>query len=99
MSPLCISEIFTFRIYYLPHVPSPKCILVKETEVTSDVWQREMQSCGDKRSTYNGENKTKEESTLVNTMDNLFCSFIINDDANTAFRHVVGKCKKQNYGG
>ena len=34
---------------------------------------------------YNGENKTKEdESTLVNTIYNLFCSFIINDDANIA---------------
>ena len=30
----------------------------------------------------NGENKTKnDENTLVNTIDNLFCSVIINDDA------------------
>ena len=35
---------------------------------------------GDKRSIYNGESETTEnESTLVNTNDHLFCSFIIND--------------------
>ena len=42
---------------------------------------------------YNGENKTKEdESTLVNTIDNLFCSFIVND-ANIAFCHLAFKMK------
>ena len=40
-----------------------------------------MQSFGDKRSMYNGENKIKEEeSTLLNTIENLFCSITINDE-------------------
>ena len=48
-----------------------------------------MRSCGDKKGICNGENKTKEgESTLVNTIYNLFCSFIINDDGNIALRHL-----------
>ena len=47
----------------------------------------------DSRSMYNEENKTKEdESTLVNTIDNLFCSFIVND-ANIAFCHLAFKMK------
>ena len=34
--------------------------------------------------------KTKEDdSTLVNTMDDLFCRFIINDDANIALSHLA----------
>ena len=34
--------------------------------------------------------KTKEDdSTLVNTMDDLFCRFIINDDANIALFHLA----------
>ena len=42
---------------------------------------------------YNEENKTKEdESTLVNTIDNLFCSFIVND-ANITFCHLAFKMK------
>lgn len=52
--------------------------------MTSDVRQQEVRSCGYKRSIYNGEGKTKDRSTLVNTIDNLFCSFIINVGANIA---------------
>ena len=38
----------------------------------------------------NGENKTKEdESILVNTIDNLFSLFIINDDGCIAFCHLA----------
>ena len=49
---------------------------------------------GDKKSIYNGENKTKQgESTLVNITDNLFCSFIINDDGNIVLRHIGVKMK------
>ena len=49
---------------------------------------------GDKKSIYNGENKTeKGESTLVNITDNLFCSFIINDDGNIVLRHIGVKMK------
>ena len=34
---------------------------------------------------YNQENKAEEgESTLVSMIDNLFCSFIVNDAANIA---------------
>ena len=40
------------------------CILTKATEVTNDVWQWSMRCCGDKRSVYNGENKTKEDKLL-----------------------------------
>ena len=61
--------------------------------MTSDVRQQEVRSCGYKRSIYNGEGKTKDKSTLVNTIDNLFCSFIINDDVNTALRHLAIKLK------
>ena len=51
-----------------------------------------MRSCGDERSIYDGESKTKEdESTLLNTLDNLFCLFIINDNANTALSHLAIK--------
>ena len=32
-------------------------------------------------------------STLVNTIDNLFCLFIINDEANIALRHPAIKIK------
>ena len=47
---------------------------------------------GDKKSIYNGKKKTKQgESTLVNTIDNLFCSFIINDDANIVLHHIAVK--------
>ena len=47
--------------------------------------QRVRQSRGDKRNMHNQDNKTEEgESTLVNMIDNLFCSFIVNDDANIA---------------
>ena len=53
-----------------------------------------MRTCGDKKSICNGASKPKEdESTLVNTMDNVFCSFIINDHANTSLRHLAIKMK------
>ena len=57
-----------------------------------------MRSCGDERSIYDGESKTKkDESTLLNTLDNLFYSFIINDNANTALRHLAIKMEKCTY--
>ena len=78
---------------YFPHGPSPTCVLAKANEMISSVWQHTMRSCGDKRSMYNGENKTKEDkSTLGNTINNLFysfCSFIKNDNANIALRHLA----------
>ena len=53
-----------------------------------------MRSCGDKRSIYNGESKTKEgKNTFVKIIDNLFGSFIINNDPNTALRHLGIKMK------
>ena len=53
-----------------------------------------MRSCVGKRRIYNTEITTKEnESTLVNTTDNLFCSFIKNDDANIALHHLAIKMK------
>ena len=53
-----------------------------------------MRSFGDKRSIYNGESKTEEDkSTLFNTIDNLFFSFVINDDANTTLCHLAIKMK------
>ena len=49
---------------------------------------------GNKRSIYNEENKTTEDkSTLDNTIDNLFGSFIINDDANIALCYLAIKMK------
>ena len=49
-----------------------------------------MRSFRDKRSIYNGEKKTKEdESASINTIDNLFCSFIINDEVHTALHHLA----------
>ena len=62
---------------------TPTCTLAKVTEVVSGVWQRVKQSYGDKRSIYNGEN----------TIDNLFCSFITNDDANIALYQLVIEMK------
>ena len=49
-----------------------------------------MRICGIKY-IFNGKNKTQEdESTLVNTIDNLFFhSFIINDGANIALRFIA----------
>ena len=44
-----------------------------------------MQKCDDKRSEYSRDNKTKEDESKL---DNLFCSFVINDDANIALRHL-----------
>ena len=83
-----------YILNYLPHVSSPTCILAKATEVTSNVWQWVMRNCGDKRSISIGENKTKEDlSTLVNTMNNLLCPFILNDDACIALRHIAIKMK------
>ena len=53
-----------------------------------------MRSCGGKRSVYNGESKTKDgKSTLVKIIDNLFGSFIINNDPNTVLRHLGIKMK------
>ena len=52
-----------------------------------------MQSCGGKRSIYNGESKTKDgKSTLVKIIDNLFRSFL-NNDPNTVLRHLGIKMK------
>ena len=49
---------------------------------------------GNKRSIYNEENKTTEDkSTLDNTIDNLFGSFIINDYANIALCYLAIKMK------
>ena len=53
-----------------------------------------MRICDDKRSIYNGENKTKEEDNiLVSTADNLFCAFIINGDENIVLRYFAIKMK------
>ena len=53
-----------------------------------------MRSCGDKMSIYNEENKTKEDkSILVSTTENLFCSFIINDDVHISLGHRAIKMK------
>ena len=53
-----------------------------------------MRSCGGKKSVYNGESKTKDgKSTLVKIIDNLFGSFIINNDPNTVLRHLGIKMK------
>lgn len=78
---------FTFCIYEINflQVPLPTHILAKATEVERLVRQRVRQSRGDKRNMHNQDNKTEEgESTLVNMIDNLFCSFIVNNDANIA---------------
>ena len=68
---------------YLPHVPSSMCILAKASEVTSGVWQRVMQSCGDKNSIYN-EEKTKEEENTEKFLEQtwmehyvLFCYILL----------------------
>ena len=61
------------------------CLLAKTTEATSGLWQQVMQKCDDKRSEYSEDNKSKEDESKL---DNLLCSFVINDDANIALRQL-----------
>ena len=80
-----LNAYISYKWNIFAQVSSPMCILAKATEMTTGVWQQVKRSCSDKRSIYREENKTKEKlSTLVNTRDSFFCSFIINDDANIA---------------